>query len=132
MITLLTVLSLCFQHPAPDTSFARAWSFAASSTLPMTTLNGTMDIVFDSATYVVGGLKVNGKTLLFHGRHLGRRLALRTDKGFNPVLRVDCTLDSLGESFSGIVQSSKVHAVDKNKQEKDFYDVIFQFYAVKP
>ena len=131
MLTVLTLLSLYFQQPTPDTSFKRVWSFAASCQDPSTSLSGKIDIVFDSATFVVGALKVDGHTIPFHGRHIGRRLALRTDNGFNPVLRVDCTMDSVGNSFSGIIQSSKVHAVDSHKHEKDFYDVIFQLYVVK-
>lgn len=127
---------LSFPKQAPltsrDTSLLRPWQFSASCTDPSTTLNGTLTIVFDSATYVVGIMKVNGNTMPFHGRHIARRLAARTDDGYYPVLRLDCTLDSLGRSLSGVMQASKINAVDARKHHKDFYNVMFDFYAVHP
>ncbi len=132
MFAVLVVLSFLFQQSAQDTSLLHKWSFEASCQNPSASLDGTIHIVFDSATYVVGAIKFDKHTIPFHGRHLGQRLAFRTDKGFNPVIRLDCLLDSTGASLSGTLQSSKVHAIDAHKHAKDFYDVMFQFYAVRP
>jgi hypothetical protein len=128
----LLYATLAFQKPAQDTSLFRAWQFSASCADPSTSLNGTLNIVFDSASYVVGILKVNGHTMPLHGRHLASRLAARTDDGYYPVLRLDCTPDSLGHSLSGVLQASKINAVDSRKHYKDFYTVMFDFYAVRP
>ena len=122
---------LSFQKPA-DTALYHSWQFSASCADPSTTLTGAIHIVFDSASYVVGTMKVNGHTMPFHGRHLATRLAARTDEGYYPVLRLDCSLDSLGRTLSGVMQASKINAVDAHKKHKDFYNVMFDFYAVRP
>src|SRR2546421_503385 len=102
LATLFLLLSLTFySQTKADTTLVHKWTFEASCQAPSTSLDGAINIVFDSATYVIGAIKFNKHTLPFHGRHLDRRLALRTDNGFNPVIRIDCTLDSLNTSLSG-------------------------------
>ncbi len=111
-------------------SIIRQWAFEATCQKPSTTLDGTINVVFDSGSFVVGGVHL-GKTILpFHGRHFGNRFLARTDPKHFPVIRIDATLDSLRTSFSGTMLVSKIHAKESRKKAKDYYDVSYVVYAV--
>ena len=118
-------------HPTQDTSFKHTWAFQATSAEPSASLDGTLDLRFDSASYVAGVIVLGKQKLPFHGRHLGARLALRTDDGFSPVIRIDANADTAHTSFSGVLQSSKVHATDARHRSADLYNVMFEFFAVR-
>jgi hypothetical protein len=114
-----------------DTSLIHRWKFSATCDTPSTSLDGTINIVFDSGTVVIGGLHMGEKVLPFHGRHFASRFIARTDPNHFPVIRMDLTPDSNYRSMSGAMQISKVQAKEPRKKAKDYYNLIYQTYAIK-
>ena len=134
-LALTSILLLAFRLTAfaqsTTTSVVAVWSFEASCTKPNTTLDGKLNIVFDSMSYIVGGVHLEDKILPFHGRHYGDRLLIRTDTGHFPIMRIDCTLDSSHEHLEGIATVSKVKAMEPGKKPKDYYDLAYDIYCAK-
>lgn len=90
-----------------------------------------MNIVFDSASYVIGAFRISKRILPFHGRFLDGRLIARTDPKFEPVLRLDCTLDTVQHTLSGVMQVSVIRGKEPKKKAKDYHDVMFDVYVIK-
>ena len=112
-------------------SLVHKWKFSATCEKPSTSLDGVLDIVFDSASYVVGGIRLENKILPFHGRHLGDRVIARTDTSCSPTMRLDCTLDSSATTMTGVLQISRIRAQEPRKKAKDYENVIYQVYVVR-
>ena len=132
LIILFVMLASMTVVAAPvDSSFKHTWVFQATSMTPSASLDGTLEVRIDSDTFVAGVITLGKKKLPFRGRHLGPRLALRTDEGFSPVLRLDANADSAFHSMTGVLTSSKVHATDARHHSQDFTNVLFDLYAVR-
>lgn len=123
-----------------ERSLKGVWEFSATAQTPSSTIDGTLDIVFDSATIVVGGFRTkleNGtasKARPFHGRHIGDRFIAKTDSGFFPIVRIDLTQDST-HAFNGSMQVSKVTGLEHRRHagsvEREYRDVIYSTYMLR-
>jgi hypothetical protein len=114
-----------------DVSVHGRWSFTATLDTPSTTLNGRMNIVLDSAGIIIGAVKLDRHVIPFKGRHIDRRIVARSDSGFVPVLRLDCTLDTLDAALNGVLQISRIRALDHHNKATDYTDLIYQFYGLR-
>jgi hypothetical protein len=112
-------------------SFAGRWAFTATLDTPSTTLDGKMNIVLDSGGIIVGAVKLDRHVIPFRGRHIDRRLVARSDSGVSPILRLDCTSDSLSDALSGVMQISRVRALDHRNKATDYKDLLYQFYGLR-
>ncbi len=121
-------------------SLKGVWEFSATAQTPSSTIDGTLDIVFDSATFVVGGFRTkleNGaasKAKPFHGRHIGDRFIAKTDSGFFPVVRIDLTQDST-LALNGTMMVSKVTGLEHRKHgktaQREYRNVIYSTYVLR-
>lgn len=115
----------------PQTSILGRWAFTATLDTPSTTLDGRMNIVLDSGGIIIGAVKLDRHIIPFKGRHLDRRIVARSDSGFAPVLRLDCSLDTIGAALNGVLQISRIRAVDHRNHPTDYTNLLYQFYGLR-
>ena len=119
------------QPTISSASLIGSWQFNATATTPSASMDGFVDVLFDSAGYVAGGLRIGKKVERFHGRHLTNRFLIRTDTSAKPTIRIDATLDSSVTSMSGNLQVSTVDAKEAGKKMKKYENVMFAFFGTK-
>ena len=112
-------------------SLMGSWQFEATSSKPSASMQGVVDVLFDSASYVVGAIRIDKKIEKFHGRHFGSRFIARTDTTMKPLMRLDANLDSSASSYSGNLQIEGVKAQEAGKKPKVYNTVLFAFFASK-
>lgn len=112
-------------------SVAGRWAFTATIDTPSTTIDGKMNVVLDSGGIIVGAFKLDKHIIPFRGRHLDRRIVARSDSGYRPVLRLDCSTDSIGVVLNGVLQISNVRAIDHHNKATDYKDLLYQFYGLR-
>jgi hypothetical protein len=112
-------------------SVAGRWAFTATIDTPSTTIDGKMNVLLDSGGIIIGAFKMERHIVPFRGRHLDRRIVARSDSGFRPVVRLDCTTDSTGVVLNGLLQISSVRAVDHHNRATDYKDLLYQFYGLR-
>ena len=111
--------------------FTGKWQFSATIDTPSTTLDGRLNIILDSAGIVIGAVKLDRHVIPFRGRHLEHRLVARSDSGCSPILRIDCSEDPQTGSLSGVLQVSRIRAIDHHNNAVEYKDLIYQMYCVR-